>query len=80
MLENSEFPHAYDNLGSVSSPARVPNRLASYNVSHRRTPSNVSSASTSSQSNINPSFRLEDESDYSSLYSPGHSLVRVNFF
>ncbi|XP_058803804.1 uncharacterized protein LOC131671431 [Phymastichus coffea] len=44
--------------------------------SHRRTPSNVSSASASSQSNVNPSFRLEDESECSPppppppLYAP----------
>ncbi|XP_014219665.1 uncharacterized protein LOC106647676 [Copidosoma floridanum] len=72
MLECAEFPHAYDNPSSVNSPARTANRLPSY--THHRTPSNVSTASTSSQSNVNPSFRLEDEADYSSLYSPGHSL------
>ncbi|XP_031785513.1 mitogen-activated protein kinase kinase kinase 11 isoform X3 [Nasonia vitripennis] len=72
MLECTEFPHAYDNPSSVNSPARVVNRFPPY--THHRTSSNVSSTSTSSQSNINPTFRLEDEGDYSSLYSPGHSL------
>lgn len=71
MLECTEFPHAYDNPGSVNSPART--RLPSY--THQRSSSNVSA---SSQSNVNPSFRLDDEpvGEYPALYSPGHSLVR----
>lgn len=73
MLECSEFPHAYDNPSSINSPARPMSRLPSY--THHRTSSNVSNASTSSQSNINPTFRLEDEDDYS-LYSPGHYYQR----
>ncbi|KOX67528.1 hypothetical protein WN51_08960, partial [Melipona quadrifasciata] len=73
MLECSEFPHAYDNPSSINSPARPVSRLPSY--THHRTSSNVSNASTSSQSNINPTFRLEDEDDYS-LYSPGHYYQR----
>ena len=78
MLECSEFPHAYDNPSSMNSPARTANRLPSY--THHRTSSNVSSTSTSSQSNVNPTFRLEDEADYSSLYSPGHSLVSLSSY
>lgn len=52
--------YAYDNPSSVSSGARTLQRLP---FSHRRTPSNVSNASstTASGSNINSSFRLEDE-------------------
>lgn len=52
--------YAYDNPSSVSSGSRTPQRLP---PSHRRTPSNVSNASstTASGSNVNPSFRLEDE-------------------
>ncbi|XP_017881666.1 mitogen-activated protein kinase kinase kinase 11-like isoform X2 [Ceratina calcarata] len=74
MLECSEFPHAYDNPSSINSPARpAVSRLPSY--THHRTSSNVSNASTSSQSNVNPTFRLEDEDDYS-LYSPGHYYPR----
>ncbi|XP_060815864.1 uncharacterized protein LOC132907114 isoform X4 [Bombus pascuorum] len=73
MLECPEFPHAYDNPSSINSPARPVSRLPSY--THHRTSSNVSNASTSSQSNINPTFRLEDEDDYS-LYSPGHYYQR----
>ena len=69
MFECSEFPHAYDNPSSISSPARPSPRLSSY--THHRTSSSVSNASTSSQSNVNPTFRLEDESDYS-VYSPSH--------
>ncbi|XP_029157499.1 mitogen-activated protein kinase kinase kinase 11-like isoform X2 [Nylanderia fulva] len=68
MLECPEFPHAYDNPSSMNSPARpVSSRLLPY--THHRTPSNVSNASTSSQSNVNPTFRLEDEDDYG-VYSP----------
>ncbi|XP_076671235.1 mitogen-activated protein kinase kinase kinase 11 isoform X1 [Andrena cerasifolii] len=73
MLECPEFPHAYDNPSSISSPARPVSRLPPY--THHRTSSNVSNASTSSQSNINPTFRLEDGDDYS-LYSPGHYYQR----
>ncbi|XP_011685861.1 PREDICTED: mitogen-activated protein kinase kinase kinase 11-like [Wasmannia auropunctata] len=62
MLECPEFPHAYDNPSSVNSPARPVSRLLPY--THHRTSSNVSNASTSSQSNVNPTFRLEDEDDY----------------
>ena len=55
------YPHAYDNPSSSSSSTnpRTPSRL----FGHRRTPSNVSNASSTntSSSNINPSFRLEDE-------------------
>lgn len=52
--------YAYDNPSSVSSGTRTPQRLP---PSHRRTPSNVSNASstTASGSNVNPSFRLDDE-------------------
>ncbi|XP_020707621.1 mitogen-activated protein kinase kinase kinase 11-like isoform X1 [Athalia rosae] len=73
MLECPEFPHAYDNPSSISSPARPTPRLPPY--THHRTSSNVSNASTSSQSNVNPTFRLEDEADYS-LYSPSHYYQR----
>ncbi|XP_066584468.1 mitogen-activated protein kinase kinase kinase 10 isoform X2 [Prorops nasuta] len=73
MLECSEFPHAYDNPSSINNPARTVSRLPSY--THRRTSSNVSNASTSSQSNINPTFRLEDEDDYTA-YTPGHYYQR----
>lgn len=52
--------YAYDNPSSVSSGSRTPQRLP---PTHRRTPSNVSNASstTASGSNVNPSFRLDDE-------------------
>ncbi|CAG9762480.1 unnamed protein product [Ceutorhynchus assimilis] len=64
--------YAYDNPSSISSHsgARTPQRLPIQ--SHRRTPSNVSNASstTTSGSNINPSFRLEEE------YTPTHYLPR----
>lgn len=66
MLECPEFPHAYDNPSSINSPARPISRLLPY--THHRTSSNVSNASTSSQSNVNPTFRLEDEDEYS-MYS-----------
>ncbi|KAK7047963.1 hypothetical protein SK128_023200, partial [Halocaridina rubra] len=65
--------HAYDNpstsvsSSSTSTNPRTPSRL---NFQHRRTPSSVSNASTSS-SNINRSFRLEDEGD-SSYSTPTH--------
>ncbi|KAJ8683822.1 hypothetical protein QAD02_019614 [Eretmocerus hayati] len=70
------IPHAYDNPSNVSSPARSLSRMPlSSSYTHRRNLSNVSNASTSSHSNVNPSFLLDDELDYSSsLYSPGHSL------
>ncbi|XP_069956488.1 mitogen-activated protein kinase kinase kinase 10-like isoform X4 [Cherax quadricarinatus] len=65
--------HAYENpspsvsSSSTSTNPRTPSRV---NFQHRRTPSSVSNASTSS-SNINPSFRLEDEGD-SSYSTPTH--------
>ncbi|XP_057328795.1 uncharacterized protein LOC130669759 isoform X3 [Microplitis mediator] len=74
MLECPEFPHAYDNPSNVNSLVRPSSRLPNY--THHRTSSNVSTASTSSQSNINPSFRLDDESDYA-LYSPTHYYQRT---
>ncbi|XP_025266862.1 uncharacterized protein LOC105247832 isoform X3 [Camponotus floridanus] len=74
MLECSEFPHAYDNPSSMNSLARpVSSRLLPY--THHRTSSNVSNASTSSQSNVNPTFRLEDEDDYG-VYSPASYYQR----
>ncbi|KAG5890005.1 hypothetical protein JTB14_032628 [Gonioctena quinquepunctata] len=64
--------YAYDNPSSISSHSgsRTPQRLPLN--THKRTPSNVSNASstTTSGSNINPSFRLEDE------YTPTHYLPR----
>lgn len=83
-------PHtgAYDNpsVSSVSSSTnsitpRTPSRLCSSGSAanhtpyeHRRTPSNVSNASSSnnSSSNVNPSFRLEDEGEYSQYNTPTH--------
>jgi hypothetical protein len=83
-------PHtgAYDNpsVSSVSSSTnsitpRTPSRLCSSGgatnhtpYEHRRTPSNVSNASSSnnSSSNVNPSFRLEDEGEYSQYNTPTH--------
>ncbi|XP_042239490.1 mitogen-activated protein kinase kinase kinase 9-like isoform X9 [Homarus americanus] len=65
--------HAYDNpstsvsSSSTSTNPRTPSRV---NFQHRRTPSSVSNASTSS-SNVNPSFKLEDEGD-SSYSTPTH--------
>ncbi|KAK0163478.1 hypothetical protein PV327_007153 [Microctonus hyperodae] len=73
MLEYSDFPHAYDNLSNLNSLVRPTSRLPSY--THHRTSSNVSNTSTSSQSNINPSFRLDDEADYA-VYSPTHYYPR----
>ncbi|XP_033209044.1 uncharacterized protein LOC117167911 [Belonocnema kinseyi] len=73
-FECSEFPHSYDSPNSIISPARPSPRT----YIHHRTSSNVSNASTSSQSNINPTFRLEDESDYA-LYSPSHHYRHGNF-
>jgi len=53
---------AYDNPSSSSSSTnpRTPSRLL---AGHRRTPSNVSNASSTntSSSNVNPSFRLDDD-------------------
>lgn len=69
MIEYPDFPHAYDNPSSMSSLVRSGNRVTSSYGHHRRTSSNVSNTSTSSQSNINPTFQLEDESEYLP-YSP----------
>ncbi|XP_066252787.1 mitogen-activated protein kinase kinase kinase 11-like isoform X3 [Euwallacea similis] len=64
--------YAYDNPSSISSHSggRTPQRMPIQ--SHRRTPSNVSNASstTTSGSNVNPSFRLEEEC------TPTHYLPR----
>lgn len=64
--------YAYDNPSSISShsSSRTPQRHPVN--THRRTPSNVSNASstTTSGSNINPSFRLEEE------YPSSHYLPR----
>ncbi|XP_014615638.1 PREDICTED: mitogen-activated protein kinase kinase kinase 11-like isoform X2 [Polistes canadensis] len=73
MLDCPEFPHAYDNPSSINNTARPTSRLPLY--THHRTSSNVSNASTSSQSNINPTFRLEDEEIYS-LYPPSFFYQR----
>lgn len=70
--------YAYDNPSSVSSQSesrssRTPQRSLPAHT-HRRTPSNVSNASstTTSGSNINPSFRLEDEG----TFTPTHFVRR----
>ncbi|XP_019867586.1 mitogen-activated protein kinase kinase kinase 9 isoform X2 [Aethina tumida] len=67
--------YAYDNPSSISSHSgsRTPQRLPVH--THRRTNSNVSNASstTTSGSNINPSFRLEEE------YTPTHYLRRPQY-
>ncbi|XP_034951157.1 mitogen-activated protein kinase kinase kinase 11-like isoform X2 [Chelonus insularis] len=73
MLECPDFLHAYDNPSNVNSLVRPSQRLPSY--THHRTSSNVSNTSTSSQSNVNPSFRLDDDSDYA-VYSPTHYYQR----
>ncbi|XP_065158014.1 mitogen-activated protein kinase kinase kinase 11 isoform X4 [Atheta coriaria] len=61
--------YAYDNPSSISSHSgsRTPQRLSIQN--HRRTPSNVSNASstTTSGSNVNPTFKLDEEA-----YTPTH--------
>lgn len=68
--------YAYDNPSSVSvsshSGSRTPQRIVQ---THRRTPSNVSNASstTTSGSNINPSFRIEDE------YPPAQFMRRPQY-
>lgn len=74
--------YAYDNPSSLSSHShshsqslsgsRTPQRMVIH--THKRTPSNVSNASstTTSGSNINPSFRLEDEV----IYTPTHYAKR----
>ncbi|KAI4463546.1 hypothetical protein MML48_4g00021563 [Holotrichia oblita] len=59
--------YAYDNLSSSissQSGSRTPQRMSM--STHRRTPSNVSNTSsiTTSGSNVNPTFRLEDEGIY----------------
>ena len=66
--------YAYDNPSSVSSHSgsRTPQRLPQ---GHRRTPSNVSNSSTAtSGSNVNPSFKLEDEGSYSSYLRRPYEL------
>lgn len=66
--------YAYDNPSSVSSHSgsRTPQRLPIH--CHKRTPSNISNASstTTSGSNVNPSFRLEDDC----TYTPTHYFKR----
>lgn len=56
--------YAYDNHSSLSSGSRTPQRIA--HLTHRRTPSNVSNASstTTSGSTVHPGFRLEEETYY----------------
>ncbi len=68
-----ESLHTYENTGNLSSAgnSRLSGRLygAGNSINHRRTSSNVSNSSISgiiglaNSSNINPSFRLEDELD-----------------
>ncbi|XP_044009258.1 mitogen-activated protein kinase kinase kinase 11-like isoform X3 [Aphidius gifuensis] len=64
MIECPDFPHTYDNPSNNinRSGNNNNNRISSYG--HNRTSSNVSNTSTSSQNNINPTFHLEDESEY----------------
>lgn len=71
--------YAYDNPSSISSQSesrssRTPQRTLPAHT-HRRTPSNISNASstTTSGSNVNPSFRLEDEG----TYTPTHYMRRL---
>lgn len=71
MIECPEFPHAYDNPSSLTSLVRG-NRVPGY--THHRTSSNVSNTSTSS--NVNPAFHLEDDTEYSP-YSPTHYYQRT---
>ncbi|XP_060532516.1 mitogen-activated protein kinase kinase kinase 11 isoform X2 [Cylas formicarius] len=73
--------YAYDNPSSVSShsgsrtPQNLPFQL------HRRTSSNISSASstTTSGSNVNPSFKLEDEYTLTSSFRRHDSTARTEF-
>ncbi|XP_067011657.1 mitogen-activated protein kinase kinase kinase 11 [Anabrus simplex] len=92
-VSDTSYHLAYDNpsssisslTNSASNNTRTPSRLCS-TFGHRRTPSNVSNASSSttnnSSSNINPSFRLEDESEYvsgathSQYNTPTHHYYR----
>lgn len=66
--------YAYDNPSSISSHSgsRTPQRLPLQ--THRRTPSNVSNASSTnmSGSNVNPSFRLDEDL----AHTPTHFVRR----
>ncbi|XP_028982097.1 mitogen-activated protein kinase kinase kinase 10 isoform X2 [Diachasma alloeum] len=73
MIECPEFPHAYDNPNSLNSLVRGASRVPAY--THHRTSSNVSNTSTSS--NVNPTFHLEDDSEYPP-YSPSHYYQRLS--
>ncbi|XP_075233951.1 mitogen-activated protein kinase kinase kinase 11-like isoform X1 [Lycorma delicatula] len=75
----SEYqPYVYDNpSSSVSSATTVSARTSSRLYNHRRTPSNVSNASScggNGASNINPTFRLEsdEQADYQQQYYHHH--------
>ncbi|XP_063226327.1 mitogen-activated protein kinase kinase kinase 11-like [Bacillus rossius redtenbacheri] len=75
-LQYPEFPGqyaAYDNPSSTNSGTRAAARYSG----HRRTPSNVSNASSNNgSSNVNPSFRLEDELEYSQYATPTHQYYQ----
>lgn len=69
--------HAYENpttssTSSLSTQWTPPTRHAVFTYDHRRTPSNASNSS----SNVNPSFRLEDEGDL--MTTPTHRLSLCN--
>ena len=82
-----ESLHTYENTGNLSTTgsSRLSGRLygAGNSVNHRRTSSNVSNSSIggiiglANSSNINPSFRLEDELD--SLHVQPAPTSRVVF-
>lgn len=64
-MRHQDGYHAYENpntssTSSASTQWTPPTRHHAVTYGHRRTPSNVSNTSNSS-SNVNPSFRLEDE-------------------
>lgn len=84
--------HTYENTGNLStlSSSRLPGRIygSANTANHRRTSSNVSNSSAGgiinliNSSNINPSFRLEDELDTVHAQAPTanvHSTSRVAF-
>ena len=72
-IRSPESLHTYENTGNLntSGNSRLPGRMyvAGNSASHRRTSSNVSNSSIggiiglANSSNVNPSFRLEDELD-----------------
>lgn len=73
--------YAYDNPSSVSSHGSASTRTPQRLPMHRRTPSNVSNASSTntSGSNVNPTFQLGDETSYTPTHYVRRQVIEYEY-